>query len=168
MTVDQAKALNKERLAPLHPLLKKRGSDFCDALAGAGVDVLITQGFRSWTDQAKLYAQGRNVPGKIVTNAKPGWSWHQFGLAFDAAPLVVVNNRVIAVDWSVQHPDWQQMLLYGARFYLSEGASWRSFPDDPHFYPEGLPATPPDDVRQLYLGGDLPAVWKWAEERFKG
>ena len=40
-------------------------------------------GLRSYELQARLYSQGRSTAGKIVTKAKPGWSWHQYGLASD-------------------------------------------------------------------------------------
>lgn len=46
-------------------------------------DIKITQGFRSNDIQAALYAKGRTLPGPIVTNAKPGQSPHNYGLAFD-------------------------------------------------------------------------------------
>ena len=34
-------------------------------------------------EQAKLYAQGRALPGPVVTKAKPGQSPHNYGMAFD-------------------------------------------------------------------------------------
>ena len=40
-------------------------------------------GFRSIPEQARLYAQGRTVPGPIVTKAPPGLSFHNYGLATD-------------------------------------------------------------------------------------
>jgi peptidoglycan L-alanyl-D-glutamate endopeptidase CwlK len=41
-----------------------------------GVTMLLTCTHRSNEEQAKLYAQGRTAPGRIVTNAKPGSSAH--------------------------------------------------------------------------------------------
>jgi peptidoglycan L-alanyl-D-glutamate endopeptidase CwlK len=38
--------------------------------------------------QNALYAQGRTTPGKIVTNAKGGQSFHNYGVAFDFVPIV--------------------------------------------------------------------------------
>ncbi len=60
-----------------------------------GVTVLLTCTYRSDEEQARLYAQGRTAPGRIVTNAKPGKSKHNVrnaqGLpcaeAFDVVPL---------------------------------------------------------------------------------
>jgi len=48
-----------------------------------GLYAYVFEGMRSEERQSLLYAQGRTLPGKIVTNAKPGYSLHQYGLAVD-------------------------------------------------------------------------------------
>jgi peptidoglycan L-alanyl-D-glutamate endopeptidase CwlK len=50
-----------------------------------GQDYMPTFGWRSFEQQARLYFQGRTLPGAIVTNARPGESAHNFGLAWDLA-----------------------------------------------------------------------------------
>ena len=45
----------------------------------------ITDGFRTVEEQNRLYAQGRTLPGKKVTNAKGGESDHNTGNAIDIA-----------------------------------------------------------------------------------
>ena len=56
----------------------------CQILAKAyGYEYKAISGNRTWEEQAKIYAQGRTAPGKIVTNAKPGYSNHNFGIAVD-------------------------------------------------------------------------------------
>lgn len=58
-------------------------------LTKEGIVVEITLAFRSYEEQDALYSQGRNEKGeitdssKVVTNAKGGQSYHNFGLAFD-------------------------------------------------------------------------------------
>lgn len=61
---------------------------FIDACAQQGIDVIITSTYRDHESQAALYARGRTTPGGIVTNARPGFSFHNYHLAFDFAPLV--------------------------------------------------------------------------------
>jgi peptidoglycan LD-endopeptidase CwlK len=46
-----------------------------------------SDGRRTMAEQKAIYAQGRTVPGKVVTNAPPGNSPHNFGLAADLWPL---------------------------------------------------------------------------------
>lgn len=50
-----------------------------------GASYVVTLGYRTPTEQAKLYFQGRTAPGKIVTDARPGYSCHQYGIAVDCA-----------------------------------------------------------------------------------
>ena len=53
----------------------------------AGLFVLVTCTGRTGAEQADLYAQGRTKPGRIVTWAKPGESWHEKGRALDVVPM---------------------------------------------------------------------------------
>ncbi len=54
------------------------------ALRAAGFDARIISGTRSYAEQNALYRQGRfGNPGGIVTRARGGQSWHNFGLAWD-------------------------------------------------------------------------------------
>ena len=62
-----------------------------------GFTVQISAGYRSLEEQATLYGQGRvysyngknysNLAKPNVTNAKPGQSYHNYGLAIDCHPL---------------------------------------------------------------------------------
>lgn len=65
-----------------------------------GVVYVATSGYRSPREQAKLYFQGRTVPGEIVTNARPGYSSHNYGLAVDVC-------RDVSAEKGLQ-PDWQK------------------------------------------------------------
>ena len=53
-------------------------------------------------EQAALFAIGRTAPGKIVTKARPGESYHNHGLAFDWAPLKIwtKNPDLYVADWN--------------------------------------------------------------------
>lgn len=47
------------------------------------VEVKIICGTRTYKEQDELYAKGRTTKGPKVTNAKAGYSLHNFGIAFD-------------------------------------------------------------------------------------
>jgi LysM repeat protein len=126
---DRTRTLNGQRLALVHPRLAQLGLRMIDLCAQAGVAVLITQGLRTWQEQDDLYAQGRSKPGKIVTNAKGGQSWHNFGLAFD----IVVLDSVGKAEWDTAHPGWKQAAAIGKSLGLEWGGDWKSFKDLPHF-----------------------------------
>jgi len=96
--------LNEQRLAQVHTILAIRGRCMIELCAYAGIAVLVTQGLRTWEEQDALYAKGRTVPpiGKkyIVTKAKGGQSYHNFGLAFD----IVVLDSLGKADWDTNSP----------------------------------------------------------------
>ena len=50
--------------------------------------VRMSHVLRTWDEQNRLYQKGRTKPGRIVTNAKAGQSWHNYGFAFDIVLLV--------------------------------------------------------------------------------
>jgi len=153
----RAAALSAERLAKLHPVVTLRGRCMVDLCAEAGLALLVTQGLRTWAEQDALYAKGRTVAPvgqkHIVTKAKGGQSWHNFGLAFD----IVVLDSVGKADWDSSHPGWRKAAQLGKSVGLEWGGDWRGFKDLPHFqYTGGLTLA---ECRALHAGG-LGAVWE--------
>lgn len=118
--------MSSRSLTVLHPLFRPKAQAFVDAAAKAGLDVLIYCTVRTFQEQDMLYAEGRTKPGKIITNAKAGQSAHNYGMAFDGAPLV--GGRIAWDD----HPHW---VLYGqvaAEVGLEWAGTWVSFKEYPH------------------------------------
>jgi len=77
----------KDRHAGLAPEFAEMLRRFEDALRDAGIEGQMACGLRSAEEQRRLYAMGRRgIAGeRIVTRAKPGYSYHNFGLAADYA-----------------------------------------------------------------------------------
>jgi hypothetical protein len=148
--------LNEGRLRELHPIVATRGLSMIDLAAHVGLGLLVTQGLRTWEEQDKLYAKGRTVPpiGKefVVTNARGGQSWHNFGLAFD----IVVLDALGKTDWDTAHPGWGKAAELGKSVGLEWGGDWKGFKDMPHFqYTGGLTLS---ECRNLAHSG-LPPLW---------
>lgn len=176
---------NQQTISALHPALQKRATGMLAALMVLNINVLITEGLRTFARQAELYALGRSqksyvecrhagvalpvgtcpqhLLGATVTNAKPGTSWHQYGVAIDCVPDTIDAGGREVLDWNVQHPDWKTMLNTGKAFDLAEGADWRTFPDNPHFQLKEIPLSPTLEVQNLYTKSGLTAVWKWVD-----
>lgn len=94
----------------------------------------IVQGTRTMEEQRTIYEQGRGKPGPVVTAAEPGDSYHNYGLAFDAAPKAYLSLP----DWNPQGPAWEILGRIGESLGLEWGGRW-STPDKPHFQvPSGL------------------------------
>ena len=96
--------------------------------AAKGLGVLITCTFRSAADQDALYAQGRTKPGRIVTNAKGGQSFHQFACALDLVPIV--NGKP---DWNGADPIWHEIAAVFKARGFEWGYEWKRFKEMPHF-----------------------------------
>lgn len=79
--------INSRKLEDLLPKVATMCQTFIDKCDAAGIDVLITSTYRDAASQDAIYAQGRTAPGRKVTNAKAGQSWHNFKCAFDFVPI---------------------------------------------------------------------------------
>jgi len=146
-------SVSESRLSQVHPDLGAK-----IRIMNQTVPIRVTQGFRSYTEQDALYQQGRSLPGKVVTNARPGESWHNFGLAVDVVPMTELGP-----DWNKSHPVWLELLRLGESLGLVEGATWRSFPDWPHFQWTGtFPVSPDAEVRDTFDKGGITEVWRQA------
>jgi peptidoglycan L-alanyl-D-glutamate endopeptidase CwlK len=125
--------INSRSLDDLVPPAKQRAQAFIDAAKAKGIDLLVTSTYRDNESQAALFAQGRTTPGKVVTNAKPGQSWHNWRCALDVVPLV--NGKAIWDDNAL----WLQVGKIGKAAGLEWAGDWTTFKEFPHFqYTGGL------------------------------
>lgn len=124
--------INSRKIEDLHPHVASLCRKFIEQCKEAGVEVLVTSTYRDHESQNALYAQGRTAPGKIVTKAKGGQSFHNWKVAFDVVPLV--NGKAIWNDEGL----WRKIGQIGQEVGLEWGGNWK-FQDKPHFqYTGGL------------------------------
>jgi peptidoglycan L-alanyl-D-glutamate endopeptidase CwlK len=118
-------------IADLIPPVADRAFQFLELCEAQGLDILITCTYRDFEAQERLYAQGRAVPGPIVTWARAGDSWHNWRRAFDFVPL-----RAGKPVWSIRGHDKDLWILagrLGQSVGLEWGGEWTRHPDYPHF-----------------------------------
>lgn len=113
------------RVLALHPAIRVAAARVIRTAFADGLALRVTSGLRTLDEQARLYAIGRSAPGAKVTNARPGQSYHNFGLAFD----VVAMDGAGAPVWTC---DWDRIGRIGKSFGFAWGGDWR-YPDRPHF-----------------------------------
>lgn len=118
----------EKKLVGVHPLVATKARQLIERAYKVGINIIITQGLRTIEEQNELYAQGRTKTGKIVTNARGGYSYHNFGLAFDFAVL----NADGSVNWNVDEK-WKRVGQLGKSLGLEWGGDWKDFKDYPHF-----------------------------------
>ena len=159
-------------LNDLIPKVKKKALIVQQACKeGAGFDLLIYCTLRTLEEQAQLFRQSRSRPeidrkidsfrsrgfgfladiiesvgpcyGKHVTNAAPGESWHNYGEAWDAVPLVggkpVWNYLEAKQYWDAYGEAVRQAGMHWA-------GDWTTFREYPH--------------AQLHTGGSPLRVWE--------
>lgn len=125
------------RIVQLHPKIQQFVINAILDVEAKGVGIRIAQGLRTFAEQDALYAQGRTAPGKVVTYAKGGQSYHNYGVAID----FVLEHKDGSVSWSMTEDmngdsisDWNEVV----QCFLAEGFTWGgSWPypkkDTPHF-----------------------------------
>jgi peptidoglycan L-alanyl-D-glutamate endopeptidase CwlK len=137
LTMAQVTTKSVQRLTNLHPVVLAAATLLIERCYQRGIPILITQGLRTIVEQDALYAQGRTKPGAIVTNARGGYSYHNFGLAIDFA-LLLPNGS--SASWDMrrdgnnnQIADWQEVVKEAKGLGFEWGGDWTSFKDYPHF-----------------------------------
>lgn len=146
---------HRERLDDLQDATRARARGLVTKAQEQGLGILVVSGLRTFSEQGRLFAQGRTVPGKVVTNAEPGESYHNFGLAFDFAVL-----EKGAVVWNPEHPHWKAFVRLGKRAGFEWGGDWRNFKDYPHLQLADAPSL-------ASLRKQLPTGWHGQGEEFR-
>lgn len=166
LTMEPISELN---LKFVHPWLAHCAREMNERLSAQSIPIRVVQGLRTWNDQQRDWLKGRDKDGNvtdkklIVTDAPPGHSWHQFGLAIDVCPIMFLHLKT----WGVGKPEWDNVVSVGEGLGLVSGSRWtHPLKDWPHFQLTGkLPVSPDDEVRSLFKqpGGGTLAVWDAAD-----
>lgn len=102
-------------------------------LKAQGIKYVVTCTTRTRAEQAALYAQGRTKPGRKVTNAKPGQSFHEYGVALDIYPIV--NGKI---DFAgSQLSTWRKIAEAFKKRGFEWAYEWKTFKEMPHFQMTG-------------------------------
>lgn len=139
-------------LNSLHESIKPLALQLVEAAKRKGILLIVMEGTRTAERQDKLYAQGRgDDAGKhpIVTHAKSGGSWHQYGLAFDVA----IAGQSGQPTWPPGDDVWGTVGILGEELGLTWGGHFSPKKlDRPHF--EYHPGFELEEAR----GGRRPAL----------
>ncbi len=145
--------INSRKIEDLQPVLQRGATELITRCKNNGLDVLITQTLRDIEYQNQLYAQGRTKPGSIVTNARGGESYHNYGLAFDICKNVKGHEYDDVAFFKKVGEIWTEM---GGMW----GGNFDGFVDTPHFeFSGGL------TIKDLQNGKELSAdtVMEWED-----
>lgn len=112
----------------IHSVVKETAIEVIKRAYKEGINVQISSGYRSNAEQQRLFNQGRTTPGNIVTNARPGQSMHNYGLAVD---YFLTNESGTTAVWTV-NANWRRVAAIAKSLGFAWGGDWTGFVDYPH------------------------------------
>lgn len=118
-----------ERVQQLHPAVRDTFTRFieeCEHMDNITLRIMLPV-YRTIAEQDALYAHGRNGDTRpVVTKAKGGESFHNYGLAIDICVVGAHGEMVWSFDNSVLEP-------IAKKYDIEWGGDWQSIKDRPHF-----------------------------------
>jgi peptidoglycan L-alanyl-D-glutamate endopeptidase CwlK len=145
ITMDRIELLHPNHIPEVKDIYLNR---IVPALTGRAI-CRFAYTLRSFSEQAEIFAQGRtklfDAKGNrlgIVTKAKPGQSYHNFGLALDIVLIKDTNadGRPDAASWEQNtdfdkdgKPDWMEVVSIFKKAGWTWGGDFKSIKDAPHF-----------------------------------
>jgi peptidoglycan L-alanyl-D-glutamate endopeptidase CwlK len=117
---------SERTIATLLPQVQPLARALIESAAAIGIAIKIISGTRTFAEQDALYEQGRTKSGRIVTNARGGYSNHNFGIAFDIG--VFEGGRYLD-----ESPAYKAVGALGMKLGLEWGGNWKTIQDEPHF-----------------------------------
>ncbi|MCU4320299.1 M15 family metallopeptidase [Acinetobacter bereziniae] len=121
-------ARNEKNIASLHPQIRGKVRQLLKQLyIDHKIHFVITEAYRTISYQDGLYALGRTKPGKQVTKAKGGTSYHNYGLAVDIYPVI---------DGKINVNDAKTLIKVsatGKALGFEWGGDWKTIKDYPHY-----------------------------------
>lgn len=133
------------RIELAHPVLRDELKQLyieCNSNLSKNIRLRFAYVFRTAKEQQELYDQGRTIPGNIVTNSKPGQSFHNYGLAFDIVLLYDKDGdgNFEEASWDIRRDmdnnkkaDWLEVVSFFKAHGWIWGGDFKSFRDYPHF-----------------------------------
>lgn len=128
-----------DRINLLHPKIQKEVLyliNRSELVIDPTLAIRVVQGLRTIEEQDALYAQGRTAPGNIVTKAKGGASFHNYGLAIDICFLFEQPDGTFKYDdeksW-LNGPNFMKVVKIFKDAGYTWGGDFKSITDKPHF-----------------------------------
>lgn len=125
-TTSLADERSERNIATLLPQVQPLARALIESAAAIGIAIKVISGTRTYEEQNALYEQGRSKAGRIVTNARGGYSNHNFGIAFDIG--VFEGGRYLD-----ESPAYKAVGAIGMKLGLEWGGNWKTIQDEPHF-----------------------------------
>ena len=120
-----------KRIQKLHPKIRQMVINFINDAQDRGYKLRVTSGLRTFEEQQALYAKGRPT-GNKVTNARPGTSFHNYGLAIDVVEIGPTKG-MNGFKKGYEKSRWDDIGKIGKEHGFFWGGDFKSLSDKPHF-----------------------------------
>lgn len=119
-------------MIPKTQILARR---FLKTAAGFKYNCKIISGTRTYAEQNALYAIGRTISGRKVTNARGGQSNHNFCIAWDVGLFHKATGKYLTGASAAESKAYRELAerVKSQVGGLEWGGDWRSFKDQPHY-----------------------------------
>ena len=128
-----ADSRSEGNIVTLHPRVRPFARALIEKAASQGIIIKVTSATRSFAEQDALFAQGRGKPGKRVTNARGGFSNHNFGIAIDVTIFKGSTDPEQAKTPVFESALYKVLGAFGTDLGLEWGGNWKTIVDEPHF-----------------------------------
>jgi peptidoglycan L-alanyl-D-glutamate endopeptidase CwlK len=110
-------AVNSRAIDDLHPIVALKARRYLARAEEEGIGFVVVSTLRNSAMQEWLWNHGRTALGprwtgewplgQPLTYNQPGLSWHEYGMAFDAYP--VVGCRLVTISDACDMPVWRKL-----------------------------------------------------------
>lgn len=137
-------AFKRNGSAKTHKEVHKRGVEFIKRCYAENIFIVFTDGLRTNIEQAVLFGKGRahyeyqgkqygDPSSRVVTKAKPGSSFHNYGFALD---FVMCDGYGKSIDYVVG-AKWKRAAQIAKDLGFIWGGDWKTPYDPPHIQYNG-------------------------------
>lgn len=119
---------SERNIATLSLKAQREARLYLKRVLSGGMTVRILSGTRTYAEQNDLFKQGRfGNPGSVVTNARGGFSNHNFGVAWDIGVFTPTGGYL------GDGPQYDQAAKLGLKDPVEWGGNWKTIVDKPHY-----------------------------------
>jgi len=119
---------SERNIATLSLKAQREARLYLKRVLSGGLTVRIISGTRTYAEQNDLFKQGRfGNPSPVVTNARGGFSNHNFGIAWDIGVFTSTGGYV------GDGPQYKQAADLGLSAPIEWGGNWTTIVDKPHY-----------------------------------
>jgi peptidoglycan L-alanyl-D-glutamate endopeptidase CwlK len=131
--------ITEKRIETLHPKLREMVREIYqkinENLVNKNIICRFTSTYRTAKEQNDLYAQGRTATGNVVTMAKAGQSYHNYGMAIDVC--LIKNGVEASWDFTKDYDndgiaDLMEVIHIFQMYGWEWAGTWKTFKEKPH------------------------------------